>query len=231
MTIVPRDGFLGRDVEIHVVGVITSTEQTPFANQIAFAHYGYLNRLMRDGERDRVRSIGVQPKDAARAAQMAAMIDSTFAHSNPPTDTQQANSHQDGLLRFGDIRILVDLILVCMTICLSLVLTSLLAHSAVGRRSTFALFRVLGFRRRFVFAAFVAEYASVMVAGQIAGLLVGIFTIDTLVSRVGPLVGELLIPASAYMFVVLLVCGTFAISLLIPAIVISHTRPIDCQTR
>lgn len=231
MSIVPRDGFLGREVEIHVVDVIKSNDQAPFANQIAFAHYEYLNRLMEDGERDFVRSIGVQVKDASRTAQAAARIDSAFAHSNPPTDTQQANSQEDGLLRFGDIRLLVDLIVVCMTICLSLVITILLAHSAIGRRSMFAVFRVLGFSRRFVLASFVAEYGVVALAGHLAGVLAGILAVDVLVARVGPLVGELSVPASTYILVTLVVGAVFAISLLIPAVLIFRARAIDCQTR
>jgi putative ABC transport system permease protein len=230
MHLTPLDGFRNQPVDIDIVGLIHATNDAPFANQIAFAHYDYLNRLAPDIQRNQVAGIGVRTRKNMDRARLTAVIDSRFAHSDPPTDTHQWSSADDSLRRFGNIQALLWSVMAAMAGCLTLVVASLLAHAALERRRQFAVLRVLGFHRRFIGALFAAEFTLLIGTGLVLGYASGLALIAALAPSVSMLIGALVLPPTMRIVLPLILLAVLAVSLLLPVLAIAQTRATDVRS-
>lgn len=223
----PRDGMSGREIEIHIVGTLRASTDTPFADHIAVAHYEYLDRLADETQRGQVAGIIAMARDSGRAGILAARIDERFAHADPPTETQQSGDAENGLQRFGRIELALGWVMAATFACSALVLVSLMAHAAVERRATFAVLRVLGFRRRFLLMAFAVEFTVLTALGITLGFLAGRMFIAITAPLLESIVGDVAAPnwilhALPAAFAAALIAG-----LLMPAAVLVRTRAID----
>jgi len=230
MHLKPIDGFRGRAVEIHIIDIMKSTPDAPFASQIAIAHYEYIDRQADEDQHDQVSAIVARSKDPGSGAQLAATIDTPFAHADPPTESQQSNPADGGLQQFGNVQIVLYWVAAAILACVTLVLLSAMTHTASERRASFAVLRMLGFRGDFILAAFACEFALLVAVGLALGVLVGVAAIDYLAPTVSLAAGEFAPPSSMWLCLPLAFIGLLALGLILPALTIANTRAIDRRT-
>jgi ABC-type lipoprotein release transport system permease subunit len=225
MNIRPRDGFRHHEVDIHVIDTIRSRADAPFADQLAIAHYDYLDRQSGEDHRARIAGITVLAEDAGRSGVVAAAIDARFAHADPPTQTTLNSDAQSGLERFGRIEVLVHGVMAAVLGCAALVTTSILAHAAVQRAMAFAMLRALGFRRRALFAAFAAEFLLLAAAGVMLGSATGVVLIAACAPVIGAVTGSFAAPEWTWRWLPAATAALLGLALVAPARVIANVRP------
>lgn len=220
----PHDGMRGREVEIHIVGILRGTSDTPFAEHIAVAHYEYLDRLADEDQRNRVAGIIVRAADPAGTAVLAARIDERFAHFDPPTETQQSGDSESGLRRFGKVQVVLGWVMAAMYACIVLVTVSMMGHVASERRTTFIVLRSLGFSRRFLVGIFAGEFALLMAAGVTLGTLFGLVFVVRTAPTLAAVVGTFAVPAWAWRALLPAFAFVLAAGLLAPIGIVVRLR-------
>lgn len=224
MGIQPLD-VSGRPVEIHIVGVFHSTQ--PYADQIAFAHYEYINRLREGPLRDQVNAIIVNASNPRDSSLLAARIEATFVHDDPPVRAVTSTMADNALSRFGHVQVLLAWVMSAVFASTLLMLVSVLAHAAAQRRAIMAVLQVLGFRRRLLFGSFLLECVAMIAAGAAVGLVIGKIVLRALAPKIAPLLGRFEAPPWAYHYLPLWLLVLLVASLVLPAMIVARTRPID----
>lgn len=225
MSVAPPD-IHGRPVQIHIDGVFHSDQ--PYNNQVAYAHYAYINRLSGlMGQRDHVNSINLQSGGGTRTAELVARIDAEFANDDPPVNARAYAATESALARFGKVQDLLAWVMVAILACTMLVLVSALAHAAAQRRSTVAVLQVLGFQRGTMLSAFCVEYCLVMVAAVAIGVCAGELVVHLLAPSLGTVLGRFVVPAWAYVYLPVWIFVLGIVSLVLPSMIIFSTRPVD----
>jgi putative ABC transport system permease protein len=227
MHIEPMD-FAGQPMELHIVGVFRSTEA--FAEQIAIAHFDYLNRLAGPYDSDQVVAIQALARDAREAPALAADIDAAFDNDDPPTESSSSSIAENSLARFGRLRSLISSLLVATLLSAALVFVSAIAHSATERRKTSALMRALGFRRRFILGLLACEGAIFVIVGLAVGAAAGIAAIEIVSPAVTPMTGRFFPPNWAWYCIPLIGIVLLLASLAWPARVVARVRAGDCRS-
>lgn len=223
----PPDGFIGRPIEVHVLGVFRSSH--PYAEMIAFAHYDYLNRLALPGANDQVQMFSVHAGDPHGDAMLAARVDALFAHSDPPTDSHAGNEAQDTLARFGKVQTLIAWVMAAMLACVALVFVSVFAHAAAERRPLHGVLQTLGFRRSALAAAVLIECLLVAAGGLALGAALGWGAIALLAPAVAGVLGTFGVPAWAWLGLPALALALVFARLGFPLAAIARSRAIDYQ--
>lgn len=217
-----------RPIDLHVIGVFHSDE--PYAEQIAIAHFDYLDRLAEPAQRGRMFSVSVRATDAADAPSLAARIDAAFAHSDPPTHSAPNSTAENSLARFGKVQDLVAWVIGAIFVCAALVFATVMAHTAAERRATLAVLRVLGFERRFLLSLFACECVAVVVAGGVLGIVIGLVAIHLLAPSVSMVLGGFWPPRWAWACLPLLLLAWLALGMAFPIRAALTARPIDYQS-
>lgn len=221
-------GITGQPVRVHVVGVFTSSK--PAENQIAFAHFEYLNRLPGlYGTRDHANVITAYSTDVHRNGELAARIEAEFAHDDPPVEAMTNTTADNGLARFGRIQNLLAWIMLAVFACTAMVLASTLAHTIAQRRAQMAVLQVLGFRRGQLLGSFMIECICVLVAGTLFGIAAGRGVIHLIAPRIAPILGQFAPPGWAYACLPLWLLALLAVSLVLPVSIVVRSRPTDFQ--
>lgn len=226
MTAQPPNMF-GQPIELHVIGVYHSTKS--WGNQIAYAHYAYINRLLPSSQRDRVQFISVSSNNLVDAPTLAARINTLFAHADPPVDAHTDKQTQNALARFGNVQLLLALVMVAVLLCSALVLVSVWAHAAAQRRAHMAILQALGFSRTILFAAFALEEVALGVLGVALGVVVGLTLIHVLAPSVMLILGAFAAPAFAYALLPAWFIPLLIVAMIAPALLIARTRAADYQ--
>ncbi|MGH8189940.1 MAG: FtsX-like permease family protein [Rhodanobacteraceae bacterium] len=233
MTVSPRDPMLANGhVEIHITGVFRSPGGTN--NQIAIAHYAYVNRVGSLAGRDHVLLVSAFPRNAHRGNAVAAQIEAMFATSDPPVVANTSATTQNALVAFGKIQDLLAVVMVATFLSALLVLASVMAHAAVERCRSMAVMQVLGFRRAQLFSAFVFEHVLVVIVGGGLGIGIGLAAlrfIDKASSYglAGFLLGGLQPPPWAWYGLPVWLTILLVLALIGPALTTARLRPVDYQ--
>jgi len=222
----PKDGFRERDTEVHIVGILPRSSDT-YNDQIALAHYEYLNRLSDPAQQNRVASIGVVAQDPSAAAALALKIDKLFAAADPPTETEENATAISALDRFGNIQLLLRWIVIAAFACAGLVFVSVMAHAAANRIPDMAVLSVLGFPRRFLLACLALESAFLIAFGLALGALAIWLITPFLEAMIAPITGAFSVPLSAYLTLPWLFIGLLILSAWLPFVAVFRLRPID----
>lgn len=217
----------GRPVDLHVIGVFHSDE--PYAEQIAIAHFDYLDRLADPSQRGQMLSASVRATDPADVASLAARIDAAFAHSDPPTHSTPNSATENSLARFGSVQDLIAWVIAAVFACAALVFVSVFAHAAAERRAALAVLSVIGFSRRFLFGLFVIESLVLTVAGALLGIAIGVSLVHLLAPSLSMVLGRFASPPWAWAVLPPLMLALLACSLIVPARVATRIRATDYQ--
>lgn len=151
------------------------------------AHYDYYNEGVADSKsRNIVFQFVERIADPRQGEAISNAIDKLFENSTPQTLTQ---SEQIGALsqirQFGNISAMVIYVGLVVFFTLMLIIGNTLAQSVRERTGEFAMFRALGFRRSWLVRLVLQEALILIVAGGIAGLILGYFITRALYPTVG----------------------------------------------
>jgi len=145
----------------------------PAEEMQAYMHYQYFNET-RAFAQDLVGWIVTRVHHPEQAEGVAAAIDARFANS--PTETRtatEAGFAASFAAQFGDIGLIVQLVLVCVFFTLLLVTGNTMAQSVRERRAELAVLKTLGFSDIQVVATVLTQSLLVALGGAIVGLALG----------------------------------------------------------
>ena len=136
----------------------------------------------------------VRVTEGADPAAVADAIDMQFANSPNETKTSTEAAFAESFVKqFGDIGLIVSLILGAVFFTILLVAGNTMAQSVRERISELAVLKTLGFQDRGVMGIVLAESMMVMAVGGLAGLGLAVFLINGMASNL-PLPGVYLTP-------------------------------------
>lgn len=170
-TIYPkRDGSYAWEFEI--AAIFTGTGNTADEMQ-AFMHYDYFNEARQFGQ-DLIGWIVTRIADPDRAETISDAIDSRFANSPTETKTStEAGFAASFAAQFGNIGLIVQMILGCVFFTLLLISGNTMAQAVRERTGEIAVLKTIGFSDARVTGMVLAESLLVAVVGGVVGLLVG----------------------------------------------------------
>lgn len=205
-------------IKVRIVAIYHVGAKNPVLNQVALVHYDYLDELNAASERGRVSSLSVYAANPNQAAELAVAIDTYFADHSPPTESSTATASQDALAQFGDVLKIVEFVMAAVFACALLVTVNVAAHTVAERRAQFAVLRVLGFSRWWLFWLVTVELLYVAALGCGLGLALGLALLHWVID---PLLGSFfaglfIVPASAIYLAPVIAAGIVLVSMLIP---------------
>lgn len=170
-TIYPRtDGSYSWEFEI--AAIFTGTGNTADEMQ-AFMHYEYFNEARQFGQ-DTVGWIVTRVEDPDRAEDIAEQIDARFANSPTETKTSTEAGWMAGFAaQFGNIGLIVRLVLACVFFTLLLISGNTMAQAVRERTGELAVMKTIGFSDGRVVMLVLAESLTVALTGGVIGLLLG----------------------------------------------------------
>ena len=208
----------GQEFSVQIDGLYHNGKQ-PLLDQVAIAHYRYLDSLQPKAQQGTVMWMSAKAADPREAQRLAVTIDAHFSRSSPPTKSSVNATSQGALAQYGNVLRIVEFVMAAVFACALLVTVNVAAYAAAERRTQFALLRVLGFSRRWIVLLAAMELLYVATVGCGLGLAVGLALLHWVIK---PLLGSVFaglftVPASALYLAPAIAAGIVVISTLIPA--------------
>jgi len=139
----------------------------------AYMHYDYFNET-RAFARDQVGWVVTRIGDADQAEAIATAIDDRFANSPTETKTStEAGFAASFAAQFGNIGLIVQLVLACVFFTLLLIAGNTMAQAVRERTGELAVLKTLGFSDTRVVGMVLSESLLIAVIGGVLGLAVG----------------------------------------------------------
>ena len=165
-----RDG--GFAWEFEIAAIFTGTGNTADEMQ-AYMHYDYFNEARQFGQ-DLIGWIVTRIADPDQAETISDAIDARFANSPTETKTStEAGFAASFAAQFGNIGLIVQLILGCVFFTLLLISGNTMAQAVRERIGELAVLKTIGFSDARVMGMVLAESLLVAVVGGVIGLLLG----------------------------------------------------------
>ncbi|MBL36799.1 MAG: hypothetical protein CMP07_00140 [Xanthomonadales bacterium] len=165
-----RDGSYAWEFEI--AAIFTGTGNTADEMQ-AFMHYDYFNEARQFGQ-DMIGWIVTRIEDPELADTVSGAIDARFANSPTETKTStEAGFAASFAAQFGNIGLIVQMILGCVFFTLLLISGNTMAQAVRERTGELAVLKTIGFSDARVTGMVLAESLLVAVVGGVIGLLIG----------------------------------------------------------
>lgn len=204
--------------KIHIVAVYHANSRNPVLNQVADAHFRYLDRLKPSDEQGDVMWMSAKVANPHQAAHLATIIDAHFANRSPPTYSSTATASQGALAQFGNVLKIIEFVMAAVFACTLLVTLNVAAHAIAERRSQFVLLRLFGFTRTWLTGLVLTELLYVVALGCGLGLAFGLALLHWVVKpALGPVFSSFFtVPVSALILAPALAAGIVLISTLIP---------------
>jgi len=170
-SIYPRqDGSFAWEFEI--AAIFTGTGNTADEMQ-AFMHYDYFNEARQFGQ-DLIGWIVTRIADPDQAETISAEIDARFANSPTETKTSTEAGFAAGFAaQFGNIGLIVQMILGCVFFTLLLISGNTMAQAVRERTGELAVLKTIGFSDTRIMGMVLAESLLVAVIGGVIGLTLG----------------------------------------------------------
>jgi len=226
MTISPQDVVSGVEMPFHIIALFPGNSG-PYAGQLAFGHYDYINQMVPEDQRDQTRFIRVTGDDPAHLPQLAQTIEREFASADPPVNANISQGTSSMLGRFGQVQELLGVVMAAMAACALLVFLTVMAHQIAQRRSSMAALQTIGFDRRVQLGGLVLELAAIIIAGTVLGALSGYIALALINPQVFWLTGQLRTPDWALWSLAPALILLALLTLAWPALQVSKLKPID----
>ena len=156
------------DLEAIFTGTGTSSDEMQ-----AFMHYDYFNES-RPFAKDTVGWIVTRIEDPDQAEAVSQAIDERFANSPTETKTStEAGFAASFAAQFGNIGLIVQLVLACVFFTLLLISGNTMAQAVRERTGELAVLKTLGFSDLRVIGMVLAESVLIAVLGGVIGLTLG----------------------------------------------------------
>lgn len=158
--------------EFEIAAIFTGTGNTADEMQ-AFMHYDYFNEARQFGQ-DLIGWIVTRIADPDQAERISDAIDERFANSPTETKTSTEAGFAAGFAaQFGNIGLIVQMILGCVFFTLLLISGNTMAQAVRERTGELAVLKTIGFSDARVTGMVLAESLLVAVVGGVIGLLLG----------------------------------------------------------
>ncbi|HKL53939.1 MAG TPA: FtsX-like permease family protein [Wenzhouxiangellaceae bacterium] len=158
--------------EFEIAAIFTGTGNTADEMQ-AFMHYDYFNEARQFGQ-DMIGWIVTRIEDPELADPVSDAIDARFANSPTETKTSTEAGFAAGFAaQFGNIGLIVQMILACVFFTLLLISGNTMAQAVRERTGELAVLKTIGFSDARVTGMVLAESLLVAVVGGVIGLLLG----------------------------------------------------------
>ncbi len=168
----------------------------------------------------------------ADPVQVAKTVDLQFANSPNETNTStEAAFAQSFAKQFGNIALIVTLILGAVFFTLLLVSGNTMSQSVRERISELAVLKTLGFGDRTVLGVVLAESVTIMLIGGLLGLGVGWLVVQGLSQALGAFLPGVFLSPGAMMTAVGLMVGAGVLAGLFPAVKAMRLTIIDALAR
>lgn len=215
---------------VRVVGIYHAQKVAgaAIANQVAAAHYAYLNGLRPPGAQGSGGWMLATAADPSAAPRLAAKIDAYFARRSPPTTSSVSTVTQGALAQFGNVLKIVALVMAAVFACALIVTVNIAAHAAAERRAQLAVLRVLGFSRTALVGIFAGELLYVVLLGGGGGIALGLALWRWVVAPLFPagLSALFMVPTQALYLAPALAAGVVILSGLIPLAEVLRLRAV-----
>ena len=174
--------------------------------------------------------IRIEP--GADAVQVSRAIDEQFANSPSETKTStEAAFAQSFAKQFGNIALIVTLIMGAVFFTLLLVSGNTMSQSVRERISELAVLKTLGFSDRSVLGVVLSESIVIMLMGGLLGLGVGWIIVQVVAGQMGAMLPGMYLTSSAILTAVCIMVGAGIVAGIFPAIKAMRLSIIDALAR
>lgn len=207
-----QDG--SRTWEFDIVGIFDTTDPKGGTTFLLFRHdYFAEANSFGDGF---VGWFTVRLEPGADAAAVSSAIDMEFANSPNETETSTEAAFAASFAKqFGNIALIVQLILAAVFFTLLLVAGNTMAQSVRERTAELAVLKTLGFRDRAVLGIVLSESIIIMLIGGLLGLAIGWFVSQGIAAAMAAFIpgiivtAEIVLAALVFMIVAGVLAGLF----------------------
>jgi len=159
-------------------------------------------------------------------------IDEQFANSPSETKTStEAAFAQSFAKQFGNIALIVTLIMGAVFFTLLLVSGNTMSQSVRERISELAVLKTLGFSDRSVLGVVLSESIVIMLMGGLLGLGVGWIIVQVVAGQMGAMLPGMYLTSSAILTAVCIMVGASIVAGIFPAIKAMRLSIIDALAR
>ena len=174
--------------------------------------------------------IRIEP--GADAVQVSRAIDEQFANSPSETKTStEAAFAQSFAKQFGNIALIVTLIMGAVFFTLLLVSGNTMSQSVRERISELAVLKTLGFSDRSVLGVVLSESVVIMLMGGLLGLGVGWIIVQLVAGEMGAMLPGMYLTPNAILTAVCIMVGAGVVAGIFPAIKAMRLSIIDALAR
>jgi putative ABC transport system permease protein len=160
----------GRNWDFVISGIFTNSKPGG-DEQSVYLRYDYFNDSRAQG-RDQIGSIVLAPTQAGQAEALARSIDAHFQNSSAATSTMsEAQFSRAFLAQFGDIAMVVNIVVGTGLVTMLLVLGNTLMMNVRARTREIAVLKALGFSQRRILGLVGGEALSLVGSGALVGLV------------------------------------------------------------
>jgi putative ABC transport system permease protein len=223
-----RDG--GRTWEFDLEGIFSTDDPRGGTGYMLF-HYDYFEEARAFGKG----TVGWYILRIARGAnpvEVANTVDAQFANSPNETKTSTEQAFVESFSKqFGNIALIVSLILGAVFFTLLLVSGNTMAQSVRERISELAVLKTLGFPDRAVLAIVLSESILIMLIGGLLGLGIGWLLVQGLASNLGALLPGLFLSPQAALGALGLIAAAGIAAGIFPALTAMRLSIVDALAR
>jgi putative ABC transport system permease protein len=204
--------------DFEIVGIFDSEDDSSGITSLMLFHYDYFDEGRAFGQG----TVGwyiFTIDDASRAAEISSIVDMQFANSPNETKTSTEAAFTESFMKqFGNISLIVRLILSAVFFTILLVAGNTMAQSVRERLSELAVLKTLGFENGSVMAIVLAESILVMMFGGLIGLGLAAFVVRGAAKQTAAFLPGLALTSEAVLGGILIMILAGAIAGIFPAI-------------
>ncbi len=220
----------GQNWEFDIEGIFSSTDPRG-SSAFMLMHYDYFDETRQFG----TGTIGwyiLRIDPGADPVTVANTIDTQFANSPSETETStEAAFAQSFAKQFGNIQLIVTLILGAVFFTLLLVAGNTMSQSVRERISELAVMKTLGFSDRSVLGVVLSESILIMLLGGLLGLGLGWLFVQGMASAMGAMLPGVYLPPDAVLIALAIMVGAGVLAGIFPALKAMRLSIIDALAR
>ena len=220
----------GRTWEFDIEGIF-STDDPRGSSAFMLFHYDYFDEARAFGNG----SVGwyvLRVKPGADPVQVANAIDAQFANSPSETETStEAAFAQSFAKQFGNIALIVTLILGAVFFTLLLVSGNTMSQSVRERISELAVLKTLGFSNRSVLGIVLSESILIMLMGGLLGLGIGWLIVQGVSKAMGAFLPGVFLSPGAMLTAVAVMLSAGVVAGIFPALKAMRLSIVDALAK
>jgi putative ABC transport system permease protein len=223
-----QDG--SRNWEFDIVGTFSSNDPRG-STMLMLIQYDFFDEARQFGN-DTVGWYMIRIEPGADPVAVADTIDTQFANSPNETETStEAAFAQSFAKQFGNIQLIVTLILGAVFFTLLLVAGNTMSQSVRERISELAVLKTLGFSDRSVLGVVLTESIVIMLIGGLIGLGIGWLLVQGAAATAGSMLPGIYLPPQSILLAIAIMIGAGLLAGIFPALKAMRLPIVDALAR